>query len=762
MVVIRAKHGWGVRTPLWLSSAACLAWLWQPHVAMAQDNVAVSEVVVTAQRRTERLQDVPVSVTAIGAAQLRDQRINSADDLVSGVPNLQRASTVGEGTPIFALRGVSMSDYSLNQEGPVATYYDGVYKGTFALLGLGIFDLERVEVLRGPQGTLYGKNTTGGAINLISKEPSAEAGGYLQAGIGNYNRRELDGAVQGALNDDVSGRLAFTYAKADGWSKNLLPGEPNLNGIRQYGLRGTLKFEPSDALKIVLRGTYTRQDPYNYAVYGLPTNLGVGGELYATFGVPGYFRTGLADDEVETSFVRRRKALTRAVAMTVDWQVADGLTLSSISSYDKGTLVIPEDSDGSPLNVTASIYDASAEQVSQDVRLTSDLDRPFNFILGAYANRSKIRNTTESQYGLDLDLTGDGRTTAADCSAGLSLGIPVPCVLVASFEQIKTSLALYSDLKYQLSERVTLRGGLRFTHDEGDLNDYTSQARGADGVPVVNLIPGDPTNLNATTALTYRNNNLSGKIGLDYRFENGVLAYASLSRGYRGAAFNAQAFNSPAELGAAEPEVLDSAEAGFKSQWFDRSLTLNASAFFYRYKNMQFVDFDGVMTFRLVNLPLAYVYGGELELQARPIDSLTLSAGLGLMDSEVRRGSLRGVDLMGNQLFNAPHVTFGTDASWRALSGEWGTLTANLGLSYVSDQYFEIFNSPDARQKGYGLIDATLRFDTPSGWSASLWAKNLTDKFYTTARLQAVESVGSQYTQRGTPRTYGLTVRHDF
>lgn len=148
------------------------------------------EIVVTAQKRSERLQDVPISISAIGGDAVRKQRLSSADDLVSKVANLQLTSTVGDGTPIFALRGVSMSDYSLNQSGPVATYYDEVYKGNFAFLGVALYDLERVEVLRGPQGTLYGKNTTGGAVNLISRKPEiGKTEGYVNLGYGNYNRR---------------------------------------------------------------------------------------------------------------------------------------------------------------------------------------------------------------------------------------------------------------------------------------------------------------------------------------------------------------------------------------------------------------------------------------------------------------------------------------------------------------------------------------------------------------------------------------------
>ncbi|WP_236036233.1 TonB-dependent receptor [Rhizorhabdus histidinilytica] len=253
------------------------------------------EIVVTAQKRSERLQDVPISISAIGGDAVRKQRLSSADDLVSKVANLQLTSTVGDGTPIFALRGVSMSDYSLNQSGPVATYYDEVYKGNFAFLGVALYDLERVEVLRGPQGTLYGKNTTGGAVNLISRKPEiGKTEGYINLGYGNYNRREANGAINVPLGDTLAARLAFTVARADGWFRNQLPGKPDLNGTREYALRGSLLWEPQDGVSFLLRGSTSYQNPYNYGIFAAPGPDGVGAGLYESLGQgSSYFRTGL-------------------------------------------------------------------------------------------------------------------------------------------------------------------------------------------------------------------------------------------------------------------------------------------------------------------------------------------------------------------------------------------------------------------------------------------------------------------------------------
>lgn len=214
------------------------------------------EIIVTATKRAENLQSVPISVSAIGGDTLEKAKLTQADDIVSKVANLQLSSTVGEGTPIFALRGISMSDYSLNQASPVATYYDEVYKGNFALLGVAMYDIERVEVLRGPQGTLYGKNTTGGAVNIISRAPElGEWGGYVNVGYGNYNRFDANGAVNAPLGDKAALRIAGTFSRANGWFHNVVPGMPDVASVREYALRGSLKVEPKDGMSFVLRAS---------------------------------------------------------------------------------------------------------------------------------------------------------------------------------------------------------------------------------------------------------------------------------------------------------------------------------------------------------------------------------------------------------------------------------------------------------------------------------------------------------------------------
>jgi len=338
-----------------------------PVMAQGQ-TTAPGEIVVTATKRAENLQAVPVSVSAIGGEALAKSRTISVDALVSKVANLQLSGVVGDNTPIFSLRGVSMSDYSLNQASPVATYYDEVYKGNFALLGVAMYDLDRVEVLRGPQGTLYGKNTTGGAVNIIAKDAKlGETSGYANIGYGNYNRVDASAAVNVPLSDSLALRVAGTYSHADGWFKNTVPGVGDLNATNEYGLRGTLHFEPNAKLKMVLRASTSFQNPNNYGIYAQDAN---GNRLGAT-----------SDYTIASDVTQKRRARTFSLSLNTSYQLSDQFTLVSVSSYDYGSLNFLEDSDGIAAKYLEVEYGDKARQFAQDLRLVTNTGGAFDAIL---------------------------------------------------------------------------------------------------------------------------------------------------------------------------------------------------------------------------------------------------------------------------------------------------------------------------------------------------------------------------------------------
>ncbi len=709
-------------------------------IAQAQENTAASdtEIVITATKRAERLQDVPISVSAIGGDQLQKSRVTTADDLVTKVANLQLTSIVGDNTSIFALRGVSMSDYSLNQSSPVATYYDEVYKGNFAFLGVAMYDLERVEVLRGPQGTLYGKNTTGGAVNLISRAPElGETNGYLNLGYGNYNRMDANGAINVPMGDKAAARVAFTFARADGWFKNQLPGEPDLGGVREYAVRASVLLEPSDGVRFVLRGSTSYQNPRNYGIFAQPADVN---------------RPGLSKREIEANVTERRRARTYSLALTGNIDVSDTLTVTSITSWDKGKLSFYEDTDGTATELLEIPYYDKASQFAQDLRLTSDTGGPFDFILGAYFNREKVYNSTTFEIGKDIDFDGVPGVTADDCA----IGLPVACLTRNSFDQVKKSIAIYTDMNYDITESITLRGGLRYTHDTGRQTDFESNAFGPDGVLVVNLIP--PSNLK------YSTDNISGKIGLDFKLASGNLLYAHYSRGYRASSFNAQAFFDPSELSIAKPEKVNAYEIGAKTQFAGNMVTLNLAGFYYDYRNQQFINVDPLTAAQtLLNIPKSRIMGGEAELSIRANEMLTLRAGAGLLDSKIKSGSVSGVDVSGNELSNAPSLTFNAGIDLTAMDSDAGKLSFHGDMSYSASQYFEVLNVPRLQQGSYAVFGAHIDYETADGrWNASLWAKNLGNKFYFTSRVDLLAGFGFDYNHVAAPRTYGVSVGYKF
>jgi iron complex outermembrane receptor protein len=728
----------------------------------AVGGTVLEEVMVTALKREESLQSVPVSVTALTTARLDDLKLDDASALVTQIPNLQVNGIVGEASPVFSLRGISMFDYSLNQSSPVAAYVDEVSKGNFAIFGVELYDLARVEVLRGPQGTLYGKNTTGGAINFITRQPDFEADGFLKAGVGNFGRYEVQGAFGGPLVDErLAGRVAFTYAKSDGWFQSVGSG-PDMQGVDQYGVRVALLLKANDDLDFLLRLSSSRQRPVNYGVLAFPGPDGVGAGVFAAFNAADpvtnpdtdYFRTGLRDDQIEVNYTPERRQDNDAVALTINWSLSEGVALTSITSWDDGELFNPEDTDGAPIEVLEIPYTGKTRQVAQDLRLTSTGDGPFNFIVGAYGSDEKIFNSTELRIFQGVDANFDGAHDAQDC---IDDGL-LTCGFYNQFDQTRQSWAAYTDLSFATSARIKLRLGMRYTDDSGTQKNFYAQVRGSDGVPLANLIPGDPNDLFATARRELSDSQLTGRVGLDYTTAGDALLYLGYSTGYRSSAFNAQAFFDPSELTVAEPENMESIEAGIKSQWLEGRLQLNGALFHYKYEDQQVIDIDPVTLAQpLVNLGESSVTGAELELVAQPASAFTLRGGFGWLDSNIERATLRGLDIAGNELPNAPELTASLSFDWDVATWQTTTLAFQMSGNYVAAQFFEPFNIDRLEQEAYTLVNARIALRANDGvWELGAWGNNLTDEFYLTSAVDLLGGFGYDYSHRGAPRSYGL------
>ena len=762
-----------------------------PMVASAAENT-LEEIVVTAQRRTERLHDVPIAITALSGADLEARGVRQAGDITASVPNLVLNSLYGpEAQPTFSLRGVTTQDFSQNQSSPIAMYVDEVYKSVGALQALQVYDLDRVEVLRGPQGTLYGKNATGGAVSFYSKSPSlTETDGYVTAGVGNYSAYSVRAAVGGPVVDnELAVRAAVLYEKRDGWVHSVVPGVEPLNGVDAVAGRLTLLYRAGDTLTASLKLSSSRSGGTPYGSHAINVDsvaTGFAGSI-------DWFGNG-------AKYALHKEIRNDSVALKVDWQVADHVTLTSVTGFDYGRWYEKSDDGGLPITARLddpNTYFSSVNSVSQELRLASRDSGALGWLAGLYYGRESTHATVQFHF-FDAFQLGFFKS-ATEPLWGFDQ--------YNSFDQLKDSRALFLNTTYAVTPAVTLRAGLRYTKDKVSIRNFYALEGGLLAAPSGYLpdtgatywgqtIGAGPPDAFATSTslappgpvvpeLNRDNNNVSFKVGLDWKASEDVLTYVSVSQGYRGAAFNGQAFNGPQELTFARPEKLTSIELGLKVELWNRRGELNAAVFHYDYRDQQFLDSytlpGGSGTgFRTLNAPKAKVDGAEFELRARATDDLELRAALGLMHSKYVELALHAglfVDVAktipricctGNQLIQAPEYNLSAGLDWRFAHLAAGDLHLAVDGNYYGKQYFDAFNTERDAQQGYGVANARVSLEAPGkrGFGAGIWVKNLSNTKYLASAINQADGdtgqLGFDYALVGEPRTYGLDVTYRF
>lgn len=750
----------------------------------------LEEVMVTAQKRSESLQDVPVSIAAFSSNDIQAFRFRDPAEIAEQTPNLHTNGVIGAGTPVFSLRGISTFDYSLNHNSPVAVYIDEVYKGTHALLAVPFFDLERVEVLRGPQGTLYGRNSTGGAINFISKKPGFEQDGFLSMGVGNYNLTEAEGAINLPVSDTLAVRVSGTWAKADGWYKNVLPGVKDAFAIDDRAIRVGVLWAPSENFDATIRLTTAKSNPVHggtkYADNNLPPGTFFGTySFYNSLGATTLTdpnQNGLGFWEYNSQQDKRRLIETDSASLTMNWLLGGNYTVTSITSYDEGEVLNPDETDAAEPVLYDAEFRAKTQQFSQDLRLTSDLEGPFNFVAGVYYFQEKVNGSNQYGTALDLDLNIDGVVDSLDCTDPLAIaygGAPSPggaatetlfqsfgfslgayatygCRIAASFEQEKTSLAGYFDGNYSLSDDVTVRFGVRYTRDEAKLSKVNSHQALADFTPLFGYINGgslDPLATDPAGDQKNTDNEATGRVGIDYKFDSGNMVYASYSKGYRGGSYNGNAWYDVSEANWAKPEYIDAYEVGFKSVLWNERVRLNASAFHYEYEDQQIIEADG-LTFlqNLINFGSSEITGGEIEATIQATPTLKIQVGAGYADTKIKDGIFNGFDVSGQDLPYTPDTNINASVKWDMLSFDAGDLTLWLDSSYRSDAN-TLVGGEAVTIDGYTLFNGRLSFNAEN-WSVSVWGRNLTEEKYYTAFFD-LDYFGVAYGNPGAPLTFG-------
>jgi len=750
-----------------------------PKLARAEE--ALEEVVVTAQRQSERLQDVPIAITALSGAELAARGVRQAGDISADVPNMLLNSPYGpEAQPTFTLRGVTTQDFSENQSSPVAMYVDEVYKSVGAVQALQLYDLDRVEVLRGPQGTLYGKNATGGAVSFYTANPSLSAtDGYVTAGFGNYSDYSVRAAAGTPLIDNaLSVRAAFMYEKRDGWVHSVVPGVEPLNGVDAIAGRLSLLSKPTDTLTATLKVAVSKSGGTPYGAHAINNDPAVTGFT----GNIGWFDNG-------AKYAVDKEIRNDNVSLKLEWQFAAHATLTSISGFDYGRWYEKSDDGGLPITARLddpNTYFSSVNAFSQEIRVASHDTGALGWLAGLYYGRESVHATVQFHFF-------DGYLGTFVLPSGATLfGFDE----YNNFDQIKVSKAAFFNTTFSLTPTVTLRAGARFTRDDISIDNFYALEGGLtaasagfapDGGTTLwtQTIPFSSTasyNQYSTSlspqagvnpTLTQNNNNVSVKAGADWKPTDEVLVYVSFSQGYRGAAFNGQAFNAPAELNFAAPEKLNSYEIGMKSALWSHRAEFNVAAFHYDYRNQQFLDAfalpGGAGTgFHTVNAPKSRVDGAEFEFRARATQDLELRAGLGLLSSKYVELTLHGVDLSGNRLIQAPNYNASVGVDWRFAHLAAGDFRAMVDANFYGKQFFDAPNTERIAQDSYGVGNARVSFESASkpGFAVGAWIKNITNRQYLAYGLAQRDpsqgGLGFDYALVGEPRTYGGDVSYRF
>jgi outer membrane receptor protein involved in Fe transport len=719
----------------------------------------LEDVVVTAQRREQSVQDVGIAVTAVTGEQLADRGITSINDLERLAPSLNVIPQFGGGQAQFIIRGVGFADYATLNSPTVGVYLDEVAFPLPVMTQGQLFDVQRVEVLRGPQGTLYGRNTTGGAVNFVTNRPTDEFSAGITAEAGNYDHVRAEGFVSGPLGDELRVRLAAVTQQGGAWRRNRVRGE-KLGDADQTAVRAIAEWQATENFTAALTlrygqnrgdgaGAYLlgRQSTRLPGVPALPadadprnTGWGTSAAFAQLLGITPTTKPFRDDDQF-------------AASLRLDWNVGFG-RLTSLTSHETMDRREYDDWDGSA-NALSEVWFASDIAVTQqELRLASNDDAALQWVAGFYYSKEELDEEYWSNFTDSL---------------GLYAQTP--------YSSRAETASVFGQLEYRLTDALNLVFGLRYEDESRELRGLSTRGVVPVSPPVV--IPF-VTNADRDTDMQ----EVSGKAGLEYRVTPDVLLYGTVSRGVKSGGFTA--YNTTANLPPSnpadplrpfEPEVLWSYEAGLKGEFADGRVQLSAAAFWYDYRDQQVlsvvVDPVNGPIGRIVNAPKSEIYGGEFELLAQPTDGLRLRAALAYSEGTYRE--FQDVDVAASSVgppyrtvpldrsgedLDFPNLTFnGSIAYAIPLAGY--TLEPELAYSY-RDELTSVLVSPTRGRiydvGAYGLLDARLTLQPASGgpWSVTLYGRNLADEEYDVTRnfFLPDNSIGIA----GAPRTYGIRV----
>ncbi len=734
--------------------------------AFAQEDTATSsegkieEIIVTAQKREEKAQDVPIAMSVFSAEAMEMRGISNPQDLQNVVPSL----SIGEQTNLggaakVTLRGVGSENYGPGGDPGVPIHINGHYTQSTAYVFRDMIDVERVEVQRGPQGTLYGRNAIGGNVNLITRRPTDEFEGSVGVEVGNYNRYMAQGMVSGPISSGIRARLVAATAKRDGFVEELGIGKDR-DSVNYLSVRGALEIDLSENLQTYINAYYFKDKGNNYTrrIDRDPNNL-----------------ANTEPFKIRSNTPNANDDNSKGASIDFTWDLG-GVQFKSLSAYDRTNTSGRYDLDGNAVRLASFGVGISTNVFTQELQLVSNSDGPLKWVVGAFYFDEKSRELRTNNI--------DRFDTDADGLTGLQNDVDQP--LVVQFSKTRNyakSWAVFGQADYDLSDKLQLVAGLRYTKDK---KRYFS---GADTVLSDGSTRAVPTGGGRFTTFPLLNqvffNNLAGtswdevtwKLGVNYQLNDDALLYGSYSRGYKAGGFAARqgAFYNP--------EIVDAFETGLKAQWADNRVQTNLAAFYYNYKDKQELQFfppnlqfpNGGL--QLINATDATSWGVELEIQANVTKAFHIDTSLSYLNAtygtfivrDVQFPALGFQDLAGNRLPLSPEMKFSIGAQYDAPLGNGaGELSFRGDFSWIGEQFGNALNrdgrilpATGDQIPEYSIVNARIQWTSDNGnIQASLFARNLLDTYAISNSF--VNGLNDVVQSNLKPRTFGLKVNYNF
>jgi outer membrane receptor protein involved in Fe transport len=715
-----------------------------PHAfAQTADATAgLESVTITSEKRLTVLDKTPDAISAISGSRLAEMGASGLEDVLGLVPNASFISSYG-GSKI-TLRGVGINGGS---DPGVATYVDGSYVSDLVAVNTGLFDLRRVEVLRGPQGALYGRNATGGAVNYVTARPTQDRQGQASVLAGDYGRKETEGFVSGALGDTpTSARLSWQIKARDGFTKNtvagnsyasVFPGNPGTVGPDKLDDLKTKSFRLQTLTDIGAQGTVRlivgshKEDDTGPNIAVLPQSRQVSQYLFGV--APG------SDRYVTSSNGQNNLVDTKTAQVIYERPVGDNtLTVSTSHRKSNSALVLDSDSTAALVATTSLLSETTDKSI--DLHLASAEGNRLQWLVGATYVDYDLKQDSQFQQKLSLGLlTGIAARN----------GIPVPNNLLLGGVQKMHSTALYADMRYAVTPTLAVRAGLRANKDEKDVTEYQTTATGT-----------------RTATPTASWSSLPGNVGLEWNLNKETMLYGKVSKGFKAGAINMGLLQATV----VNPETVVSTELGMKTSFLNNRGAFSAAVFSSDYKDMQFSQIT-TLSQALINAPGAKINGLEMELLVKPVSALILGANVGLMDPKFsafsntnsRNPTAGLVSLNGNQITNVSKAQASLSADYTQAIGEYKT-TFRADYVWRSKFYFTEFNDADTMQDAYGVLNlaASIR---PAGskWKVYAQLKNATNTVaYTSMTTSGTPNGGQRNVTYTPPRTFGVGMSLDF